>query len=241
MNLKMLYVLFMLPLFIACERQQVIVEGLSQNDANEILVLLKDHSIVAKKISTASKKQEYALKVDKNDVDKSLRLLVINQLPKTARAGFKEVYPPGSQGIIPSKSDENARLVMALQGEIEGLLNVVPGVIDSRVMLFLDSFQQVKSASVAIIISPHQPPIEANEIKNLVAYAAGGMAIENVHVVIKEQITREPIPEVIKEYSTDTALIWGLLLLTILSLLTALYAFLRPSLRAKFAPARDAL
>ncbi len=113
------------------------IDDLSQRDANEILVVLRDHQIEAKKVGQTTKKSViYRIEVKEQCAKDALRLLVHNQIPKIQRAGLKEVYPPGGSGIIPSKSDELARMTMAMQGEIEALLKVIPGIADARVVMF---------------------------------------------------------------------------------------------------------
>lgn len=236
-TIKKRYFLILASVFLmACARHEIIVEGLSQNDANEILVVLKDNNITAQKeIVLDRKHQSYHIKVRKTDIDSALRVLVNNQLPKSYRAGFKDVYPPGSQGLIPTKSDENARLIMAMQGEIEGLLRILPGVVDARVMLFIDSGSFPRSASVALIYrGSKEELISAEEIKLLVASAAGAMSPENIHVVQKEFVGKELIaPPPKNTVNSSQQLVWGLIIITLLALLVAAYMFLRPYLNAK--------
>lgn len=237
-TLKKRYFLILASVFLmACERHEIIVEGLSQNDANEILVVLKDQDITAQKELVSDRKhQSYHIKVGKADIDRALRVLVNNQLPKSYRAGFKDVYPPGSQGLIPTKSDENARLIMAMQGEIEGLLRILPGVVDARVMLFIDSGPSPRSASVALIYQGNlkEELISTEEIKHLVAAAAGAMSPENIHVVLKEFIIKEfKSPPPTSTVNSSQQLVWGLIIATILALLIAAYTFIRPYLNAK--------
>jgi type III secretion system YscJ/HrcJ family lipoprotein len=244
---KYFFLLAFASLFLmACERPEIVVEGLTQNDANEILVVLKDHQVAAHKEVVVERKQSsYAIKVNKTEVDKALRILVNNQLPKTFRAGLRDVYPPGSQGLIPTKSDENARLVMALQGEIEALIRVLPGIVDTRVMLSLDFGHRLedRSASVALIHRAGQGGdlVTILEIKNLVASAAGNMAPEQVQVVFKELAISEAknIEPIVEKNSFSAQLVWALLSLTILALIIAAYAFLRPYLSAKLLATRE--
>ncbi len=221
--------------FIGCKEQQVVVEGLTQNEANEILVFLHDHDIRGSKERVQERRQNtYQIKVPKKHGDQALRILVNNQLPRVYRAGLKEIYPPGSSGLIPTKSDENARLMMALQGEIESLLRVLPGVVDARVMLSLDAHQAIQSASVALIYEAGQmDPNEVTEIKNLVAKAQTHLSPEAIHVVMKELIPKDHHlinPPIAKISKNNFYLTTVLLVITALALIIAAYAFLRPTL-----------
>ncbi|MCA9506938.1 MAG: hypothetical protein KC505_00775 [Myxococcales bacterium] len=233
---------YLLPLtllfLMACEHRESIVDGLSQNDANEIIVLLKDHNISAQKVRVPDRKQSsFQVTVKNKHLDQALRILVNNQLPKSYRAGFKEVYPPGSSGFIPTKSDENARFIMASQGEIESLIRILPGVVDTRVMLSLGADQFPKSASVSIVNKTQSgaTPPSIDDIKNLVASSLGSISLENIHVVEKEISVKSPEAGVEKNSRKNSSLIiWGLIFLTILALLIAGYLFFRPYLKLKF-------
>lgn len=234
---------------IGCKNREVVVEGLSQEDANEILVALWDHHIDATKEGHANRKNiSYDVKVKKKQAHAALRILVVNQLPKSKRAGLKEVYPPGSAGIIPTKSDEQARLIMALQGEIESLIKALPQIVDAHVVLSMDQSHELskstsaKSASLTITYRPDPEdenlPISEIELQSLVSSAVGGLPIESVRVIMKalkavkflspkEPTSVELLPKN-SSLATPSNLVWPLITLVILALITATYALLRP-------------
>lgn len=229
----------------ACEQYEIVIEDLSQSDANTALVLLRQKHIDAQKIGhSARKSTTYQIKVKKTDADEALRLLVYNRIPKTERASLKEVYPPGSSGLIPTKSDELARLMMAMQGEIEGLLKVVPGIADARVVISFDQPSEInranpKKASVAIIYRPneetHASPMSDWEIKNLVATSLSGMLADDVTVVQKPikpegyvDASSNPTPladTAVKEPKKDSSMV--LFGVTAFALLIAAYSAFR--------------
>ena len=234
---------------VGCNDREVIVEGLTQADANEILVALWDHRIDAIKEGRTNRKDtNYNIRVKKKQTHAALRILVINQLPQSKRAGLKEVYPPGSAGIIPTKSDEQARLIMALQGEIESLIKALPQIVDAHVVLSLDQSHEfsknssTKSASLTITYRPDPDddalPISEKELQSLVSSAVGGLPLESVIVImkalkaIKFLSPKEPLLSDILGKNSNTGsqnnLIWPLLTLLMLALITATYALLRP-------------
>lgn len=235
-----------------CNNREIIVEGLTQDDANEILVALWDHHIDATKEGHPNRKNiNYDIIVKKKHAHAALRILVVNQLPKSKRAGLKEVYPPGSAGIIPTKSDEQARLIMALQGEIEALIKALPQIVDAHVVLSMDQSHELsktassKSASLTITYRPDPDdealPISESELQNLVSSAVGGLNTDSVRVIMKplkpvkflspqEPTLPEFLPETIKPKQSN--LIWPLLTLLILALITSSYALLRPRLKS---------
>jgi len=235
---------------IGCNNREVIVEGLTQDDANEILVALWDHHIDAAKEGHVNRKNiNYNIITKKKQAHAALRILVMNQLPKSKRAGLKEVYPPGSAGIIPTKSDEQARLIMALQGEIESLIKALPQIADAHVVLSMDQSHELsksaspKSASLTIMYRPDPDdealPISESEVQNLVSSAVGGLSVESVRVIIKPLkplkflSPQTSVPEVVPKATSpkQSHLIWPLLTLLFLALITASYALLRPRLK----------
>lgn len=212
----------------------VVMDELNQQEANHALVLLQKASIDALKEGHSVRKANvYAIKVRKSRAEEALQLLVAHHLPRMNRAGLKEIYPPGSLGIIPSKSDELAKLIMANQGEVESLLKIVPGIYDARVVF---SFEQPefsrtapkKTASVAIIYSHEKngPPLSDDEVKKLLASSIAGLLPEDVAVVQKMS------PE-IRPYSTSTQTDASardtkpLLALTLLALILSAYSAFR--------------
>lgn len=250
-NLKAVHILrfitavLLAGFLLSCEGYESVIEDLSQRDAHIALVLLRDKNIEAYKEGRASKKNvTYHIKVKKNQAEKALRLLVNNHIPREERARLKDVYPPGSSGLIPSKSDELARLIMALQGESEALLKVIPGIVDARVMFSVEPPQDYKStnpkrtASVAIVYQPSSsnllPPLLDQEIQQLMAASISGLLPEDVAVVQK---ALQPLVYVDSPTSTqagasivpqhDSRFQWWLMLLTVLALLVASYGVLR--------------
>jgi type III secretion system YscJ/HrcJ family lipoprotein len=234
--------LFACVFFVGCEGVESVIEDLSQRDANIALVLLRSNNIEAHKESHQAKKNTtYHIKVKKNQAENALRLLVENHIPNLDRATLKDVYPPGSSGLIPSKSDELARLIMAMQGESEALLKVVPGIVDARVVFSFDppmdfkSSNTKKTASVAVVYqsSPEipDPPLTVHEIKNLIAASFSGLSPEDVTVVQKVLQPHEVVDAqkdiTIINQSPKPSFQWLLLLLTAVALLVAGYGVMR--------------
>jgi type III secretion system YscJ/HrcJ family lipoprotein len=249
--------LLILFFIIGCDNYEIVIDELSQREANEALVLLRDRQIDAHKVGhTVKKNLIYQIKVKKSQSKEALRLLVYYQIPKIYRAGLKEIYPPGSSGLIPTKSDELARLMMAIQGEVEALLKVVPGIADARIVLSYDppaDFNKTavkKTASVALIYQPQQEksesPLLDQEIKNLVAASISGLLAENVTVIQKMMAPIDWVSTQIAHSKGMTQIDqeskghepanspWYLMVLTIGALTIAAYAVLRIFLQKRY-------
>src|SRR6185437_1313385 len=112
---------------------------------------------------------------------------------------FEKVYPAGGGGLIPTKSEEKAKFMMALQGEIEHKLKTYPGIVAAHVTIVqpekdivrnLDTPPPPSTASVAIVFNPnddrHTTPLSENDVKRLVASSVEDLRPEHVEVVEKE-------------------------------------------------------
>lgn len=239
-----LYLLALL-LVAGCERFDVVMSGLSQNEANESLVLLREHGIDAHKESEPSKKTPlFQIKVKQDQADNALNILVEYRMPRSVRAGLKDIYPPGSSGLIPTKNEEHARFLMASQGEIEALFKVIPGIKDARVVLSFDPPSEFgktakKTASVVLLYQTDQerdhPPLSDAEAKNLVASSVNGLVAEDVVVVQKTLGTPKAnvhdehvaVTSAIKEEGTEKHMMWYMLIVTIMAIVVAFYGVFR--------------
>jgi len=250
----LIYVLTIFILITGCNNREKIVMGLSQEDANEILVALWDNHINATKEAHSDRKNtNYTISVPAKQAHEALRILVINQLPPKKSIGLKEVYPPGSAGIIPTKSDEAARLTMALQGEVEALIKALPHVADAHVVLSIEN-NNAKSASLTVTYRPDLNdeilPVNENELQSLVSSAIGGLSFENIIVVMKalkpikyinsyESININKLSATPSSNPVSNNLIWPLFVLVILALLTAAYALMRPRIKSWLGAAKS--
>ena len=76
------------------------------------------------------------MRIARHDAGKALDLLRSLGLPRDRRHGFAEVY--GQPSLIPTPSEERARYLEALGGEIERTLETADGVVSARVHLVLE-------------------------------------------------------------------------------------------------------
>ncbi|MBL93551.1 MAG: hypothetical protein CMH56_17255 [Myxococcales bacterium] len=182
--------------FTGCAGDFALVHQLTENEANQIMVILGSQGIEATKMAVPDRVVTYTIVVSENDRTDALAVLVANKLPKEKSNGLAEVYPAGGGGMIPSQSEEKAKLLMALQGEIERKLKTFSNVVRAHVSVVVpekdlvrdvDSEPPQASASVAVIYNPTkdgQSALTAEEIKNLVAASIEGLKPANVQVVL---------------------------------------------------------
>ena len=146
-----------------CAGDIAIVHMLEEVEANEILVVLDAKEITGKKVVQEGRVVTWSVSVPEIDAKDAMRLLVANRLPKARSSGYKDVYPPGGGGLIPTKSEEKAKFMMAVQGEIERKLKSMPGIVQAHVSVVqpdkdvvrdLDTPPPAATASVAIVYNP---------------------------------------------------------------------------------------
>lgn len=183
---------------VACAGQNQIVHGLDEYEANEILVVLESKGITGSKITEAGRQITYAVAVPGNQASEALRLLVANKLPRQRPMTLDRVYPQGGGGLIPTKSEEKAKFLMAIQGEIENKLKQLPGVVQSHVSIVqpdkdvvrdLDTPPPPSTASVAIVFNPIDErgtaSVTIDDVRALVAASVEDLKPQNVQVVMK--------------------------------------------------------
>ena len=180
---------------------------LTEDDANDIYVLLQRNGIEAKKLKEeGGNVPRYIISVGKQDVADAAQLLRDYALPRPYVDGlgvFKKM-----KGMIPTQTEERAMFIEALGGEISNSLNRIPGVLEARVIVMIpetnDLTQPEKkpmpSVSVFIKYRPtteDKPPVSDAEVKDFVTTAVPELRREFVTVLMKRagSVKAEQSPE----------------------------------------------
>ena len=174
-----------------------VASGLSEQDAQEIVVVLKESGLDAAAVRSAGGDRNAApswtvnVRGGSRNTVLAWRLLQENGLPRQKVKGLEEVF--ASTGMIPTASEEKARLLMALSGELTRTLKSVQGVVDARVQIVLPDNSPLldrsqwspPTSSVLIKYRGSEFPLTQDEVKNLVARGIEGLQADNVAVVFK--------------------------------------------------------
>lgn len=189
-------------LLTACSH--TIETGLSQRDAQEIVVTLREGGIDAfAEPDSASKKDNTTWQVRiRGGSDKSVtawKVLREHGLPHERVEGLDDVFK--NSGMIPTATEEKARMVVGVAGELTRTLRSLPGVIDARVHVVLPDNstlvdQKDKAATTASVLVRYRgdrPPLTDDEVRGLVAKGVEGLVAENVDVVQKRS-NEKPLP-----------------------------------------------
>ncbi|HEY4222340.1 MAG TPA: hypothetical protein VGO62_13390 [Myxococcota bacterium] len=199
--MKHLALLAVLGLASACGGQQQIVHGLDETEANEIMVVLEAKGIGSEKVELPGRTITYAVQVAEVDSHDAMRLLVANHLPRERSATWSTVYPAGGGGLIPTKSEERAKFLMAIEGEIEKKLKTLPGIVKAHVSIVqpekdivrdLDQAPTPSTASVAIVYNAIDDrgtaAVTEPDVQRLVAAAVEDLKPSNVTVLMKRNV-----------------------------------------------------
>lgn len=167
---------------------------LSEDDANDIYVLLQRNGIDAKKLKEEGGNEiRFVIAVAKQDVAQAATLLRANSLPRPRADGlgvFKKM-----KGMIPTQTEERAMFIEALAGEVSNTLNRYPGVLEARAIVMIpetnDLTQPDKkpmpSASVFLKYRTNlegKIPLSEDSVKAFVANAVPEMQAKNVTVLM---------------------------------------------------------
>jgi len=168
-----------------------IQHGLDETAANEVLTALERGGIEASKSRDESNGETFDISVPRVQALRALQFLQSLGLPRGRRAGFGEIYKQAS--LVPTPTEERARYLEALAGEIERTLETVDGVVASRVHLVLpepdplavDGKPRVAArAAVLLKVRPTPAALREGDVQKLVAGSVAGLLPEAVAVVV---------------------------------------------------------
>ena len=217
--------------------QKELQTGLTEQEAQEIIVLLRETGInaVRQVMPGDPEKPAWGVYVKGGDQDffQAMKTLQENGLPRERARGLEDVF--SKSGLIPTQGEEKARLIVGLSGEMTRTLKSVAGVVDARVHVvlpenspLLDKSQwSLTTASVLLKYQGEQVPLREDEIRNLVARGIEGLQPENVAVVFKRVQIKPVPPRNLRWFLGTQAIIYAALGLLILSTIGSLLLLMR--------------
>ncbi|MDB4980523.1 MAG: Type secretion bridge between inner and outerrane lipoprotein [Myxococcales bacterium] len=174
-----------------------VLQGIDQRGANEAARALERAGIGAEKVPEqgggGASEATFTLRVSGGDGARALDLLRALGLPREKRRGFAETY--GQPSLIPTPSEERARYIDALAGELERTLEAVDGVVSARVHLVLEDNDPLAQpsadgkprsparAAVLLATGAGRTPMGREDVQKLVAGSVAGLDVGAVAVV----------------------------------------------------------
>src|SRR5690349_10882542 len=131
MRTHLVFVSLIALLTSACDAR--LASSLTEAQANELVAALDSHGIGAEKSASSGSGQEAAfdVAVQRGELAEALTVLEARGLPRREEPGIAETYR--EPALVPTPTEERARYLSALSGEIAQSLERVEGVVDARV------------------------------------------------------------------------------------------------------------
>lgn len=173
-----------------------IQHGLTEQDANDIYVLLNENGISAKKEKEEGGNEPvYKITVAKQDASMAAKLMREYSLPRQQFGGFTQIVK--TKGMIPTAVEERAMFLDAIGGEIGNALNKVDGVLEARAIVQIPEHNDLsqpdkKPLPTASIFVKYRatmegkPPLDEMQVKKFVAAAVEELRPENVQVILTQ-------------------------------------------------------
>lgn len=115
-----------------------IQSGLTERDANTVIVMLAKSTppiLATKQKNTEGREPTWDIVVSSSDAARAIEIMQANNMPPQKDTGLEETY--GKSGMIPTATEERAKFMMALTGEMQRTLKMIPGVLNARVLLMI--------------------------------------------------------------------------------------------------------
>lgn len=203
MRKALLWILPLLLLLTGCENNRVIVNGVEEREANEIVVFLASRGIPAQKIAARSTggvgadngPSMWNIAVPERTMTESMAILNQNGLPRKKGTNLLELF--AKQGLMTSEKEESIRYQAGLEQQIANTIRKIDGVLDADVQLSFPPETPAVGATpqaapqrvTAAVYVKHQGIVDdpnshlVSKIKRLVAGSVNGLDINDVTII----------------------------------------------------------
>ncbi|WP_082221485.1 type III secretion system inner membrane ring lipoprotein SctJ [Herbaspirillum chlorophenolicum] len=171
----------LLVLLSACSRMVILQAGLTDADANEIILTLNRQGI---EVDKQKSKEGVTLLVKDAELSRATETMTAAGLPRRSLSNLGEVFK--KQGMISSPMEERIRYIHGLSEELESTMLQFDNVVAARVHVVLPERiapgEPIQPSSAAVFIK-YRPPLDEDavmpRIRRLVASSIPGLASED--------------------------------------------------------------
>ena len=206
----LLHILILIPCLLLTGCDQELLNGLDQRQANEVLAVLQQANISAKKQDEG--KQKYKIQVDPADFSRSVQLLKANDLPSKERVEISQMFPADSLATSPRA--EKARLISGIEQRLEQSLLVLPNIVKARLHLSYDvetgsTGQPVSPSHLSVLIvyrNNEDETVLINQIKRFLKNSLPAVNYDDISVVMAKASQEQTlIPQVVEAHIYNEA------------------------------------
>ncbi|AZC90090.1 EscJ/YscJ/HrcJ family type III secretion inner membrane ring protein [Pseudomonas carnis] len=212
--------LMLLCLMLVGCRQASLLEGLDQQQVNEVISVMQRNNISAIKVDNG--KAGYSVNITQADFAAAVDLLTLYSLPSKPRVEIAQMFPADS--LVASPRAEKARLYSALEQRLEQSLKALDGVVSARVHVSYDlesgeSGRKATPIHVSALVVRERDrdnQLLTADIKRFLKNSFSDMEYDNISVVLSKRALIQhasPSPE---PRARDLTWLYGILALVIL-------------------------
>ena len=191
--------LVLLLAFTGCVSRKMIVHGVEEQDANEVIVFLSSKNINAYKTQAPSAGPGggsgpalWDVAVDGDQSTEAMGLLNANGLPRRRGQKLLEIF--AANGLVPSETQEKIRYQAGLAAQIANTIRKIDGIIDADVQLSFPEEDPLnpktqKAPVTAAVFVKHNGVLDnpnsqlIPKIRRLVAASVQGLSYDSVTVI----------------------------------------------------------
>ena len=196
--LRKVCVSLLLALLAACSKTVTLQAGLTDADANEIVLVLNRQGI---EVDKQKNKEGVSLLVKEGDLSRATETMNAAGLPRRSLSNLGEVFK--KQGMISSPMEERVRYIHGLSAELESTMLQFDNVVIARVHVVLPERiapgEPIQPSSAAVFIK-YRPPLDEDavmpRVRRLVASSIPGLAGEDGRSKVSVVMTpgEPPVP-----------------------------------------------
>ncbi|WP_413735573.1 EscJ/YscJ/HrcJ family type III secretion inner membrane ring protein [Sodalis sp. RH21] len=187
-RIKPLLISSLLALSLTACKDEALLKGLDQHQANEVIATLQRNNIDAAKVDKG--KTGYSVSVNKADIPAAVDLLKMHALPAQPRMEIAQLFP--SDSLVSSPRAEKARLYSAIEQRLEQSLQTLEGVLSARVHVSYDiesaeGGRAPKPMHLSTLVnyqSDADPTLMIGDIKRFLKNSFNQVEYDNISVVL---------------------------------------------------------
>lgn len=226
----LLFICTCLALLTSCESRKIIVNGLDEREANEILVFLSNKGLDAIKVQSAAatgggaKIVLWDISVDSTQALDAMAYLNQAGLPRRRSQNLLNIFT--GAGLVPSEMEQKIRYQAGLAEQIASTIRKIDGILDTEVQISFPEEDPLNPAEkkqkiTASVYVKHNGILDdpnshlTTKLKRLVAASVPGLDYDNV-TIIGERARFSDFPLGVVPSASDTeknfVSIWSIIL-----------------------------